>query len=229
MAEALKEVEKPGTHDLWLFDVCSVQVGHLQGMQFVAIGSNAEKRKRAGNLALALIAAASRSQPVASEAGNHRFLGMVQALRPWMPQDDGSDSVVPAGPAVHSQISQAPPPGELASAANLASPYLPEPPPSVTARQAPAQFSGAHVREASVDSDYEVVLYKPQKPQQVNDVSLAAACLSCDSNVEITDEPIDSAVSQPTSLCDHPFLGPREANVQQDVRQDVRQDVTMKW
>ena len=53
MAEALKEVEKPGTHDLWLFDVCSVQVGHLQGMQRktalsrnVAMGSKSYSQSR---------------------------------------------------------------------------------------------------------------------------------------------------------------------------------------
>ena len=53
LAEALKEVEKPGTHDLWLFDVCSVQVGHLQGMQRktalsrnVAMGSKSYSQSR---------------------------------------------------------------------------------------------------------------------------------------------------------------------------------------
>jgi len=96
LGEALEELDDPNTYDLWNFDVCTVQLGDLKGLQFVAIGSNADKRKRAGNLALALLAA-SRIEPVVSgQAEGHRFSELVEALRPWMsPQLDEDGSIAP--------------------------------------------------------------------------------------------------------------------------------------
>lgn len=194
LGEALEELDDPSTYDLWNFDVCTVQLGDLKGLQFVAIGSNADKRKRAGNLALALLAA-SRIEPAAGQAGGHRFSELVEALRPWMsPQLDKDGSfaqplcpqpqppeLVGQGPITQPLPSQPPPPwlpnaprpsqqsersGEPVSTA-----YHPPPPPlhsqlqvNVNERGSSPRLSGAHTREQSVESDCSEVIL--YRPQE---------------------------------------------------------------
>jgi hypothetical protein len=89
---SLRALDDPKTCELWNFDIRTVHFGNIKGAQFVAIGSNADKRKRAANLALALLAA-REMEPAACEAGNYRFSELVQALRAWtssQPDLDGS-------------------------------------------------------------------------------------------------------------------------------------------
>lgn len=225
LGEALEELDDPNTYDLWNFDVCTVQVGDLKDMQFVAIGSNADKRKRAGNLALALLAA-SRMEPAAEpEAGTHRFSELVETLRPWMSsQLDGYGSIaqpLPSHPAppkldVHgstaapSHLQPPPPPppsapkpsqhskrsGEPASTAYASPPQHYQPQVKVTERQASPPLFGAQMREASVESDCsEVIVYQQQVPKQNDDNVQASAWLSPNSDAEISSEQTDRDIT----------------------------------
>jgi len=206
LGEALEELDDPNTYDLWNFDVCTVQVGDLKDAQFVAIGSNADKRKRAGNLALALLAASRIEPAVGGEAGTHRFSELVETLRPWMSSQLNGD-----GSTAQPMPSQPAPPmrdgyGSTAPPSHLQPP--PPPPPSApkpfqhskrsgepasTSYPSPAQhyqpqvspqLFGAQAREASVETDRsEVIMMRP------------AAWLSPGSDAEITNEQTDHDIA----------------------------------
>mmetsp|Transcript_91851 Transcript_91851/g.163489 ORF Transcript_91851/g.163489 Transcript_91851/m.163489 type:complete len:555 (-) Transcript_91851:275-1939(-) len=71
-------------YELWNFDVCAVKEGRFQGVKFVAIGSNVDKRKRAGSLALALTA--SYIELTASVAWSKTFSNLAESVRHAMAQ-----------------------------------------------------------------------------------------------------------------------------------------------
>jgi len=181
--------------ELWNFDMCNVKGGRpFHGVKFVAIGSNVDKRKRAGNLALALTV--SYIQPAASAAWCQSFSSLAEKLhlaveeRPQgaagLPEELINLEPEPAEPvpeelkplmayldetdreeSMEEQV-YAPHPRCLQACLDEKHGSL----------EATKLRGSAQLREASVDSDCsEVILYRPESATSPSDAESAASSL----------------------------------------------------